>query len=373
MGGGPVMRRRPPHNMSEIWRMHKSGRRRPRTYISLAAGLALGAASLAAAPAAARADGAAQNASVVMYHRFGEDRYPATNVTLKQFDSHVRELTSGAYTVLPLAEITARLQAGGSLPDRTVGISIDDAYSSVFEHAWPRLKEAGLPFTLFIATDAVDRGLRGHMSWDQIRELRAAGVSIGSQTASHLHMPAASPSKNRKEIEISNQRFIDELGEAPALFAYPYGEASREVIRLVEQSGFSAAFGQHSGIIHPSLGFYYLPRFAMNENFGDVDRLRLAVNALPIPVEGVTPADPLITAKNPPNMGFTVTAPVPGLARLACFASHEGRARVERLGDARFEIRVNGPFPAGRTRVNCTAPSGDGRWHWFGRQFFVKR
>ena len=114
-----------------------------------------------------------------------------------------------------------------------------------------------------------------------------------------------------------------------------------------------------------------LPRFAMNEDYGDMGRFRLAVNALPLPVTDVTPADPLVGAANPPAMGFTVAGDIKGLDRLSCFMSHEGRARLERLGERRFEVRVAKPFPKGRTRLNCTMPAEDGRWRWFGRQFYI--
>ncbi len=323
-------------------------------------------AALAAAPTLA--DTAAV---VVMYHRFGESDYPSTNTTLEQLEAHIAELTSGAYTVMPVPDIIAALRDGRTLPDRTVGLTIDDAYLSVYREAWPRLKAAGLPFTLFVATNPVDRRSSRYMTWDQIRELAAAGVTIGSQTATHLHMAAADEERNRRDLELSQRRFVEELGKAPDLFAYPYGEASLSVLRLVRENGFVAAFGQHSGAIGATEDLFYLPRFALNETYGDVDRLRLVANALPLPVSDMTPADPLITGANPPAVGFSVAPGVDGLGRLACYTSHEGKLAVERLGDMRIEVRMAKPLPKGRTRLNCTLPAGQGRWHWLGRQFFV--
>ena len=315
---------------------------------------------------------AADQAVIVMYHRFNEADYPTTNIRLEQFKAHLAELTSGKYHVMSLPDIVTTLKAGRSLPDRTVGISIDDAYASVYQYAWPLLKKAGLPFTLFVSTDAIDRGLKGLMTWDQLRALQAAGVTIGHHSASHPHMADLSPAKAAAEIDLASARFKKELGHVPELFAYPYGEASQALEKMVKEKGFVAAFGQHSGVVHPSLGFYYLPRFALNEHFGGLDRFKLAINALALPVKDITPEDVLVGTENPPAMGFTVLPPVPkGLDQLACFASNEpGRARVERLGDMRFEIRVSKPFPQGRTRVNCTLPGPDGRWYWLGRQFY---
>lgn len=317
---------------------------------------------------------AADSAVILMYHRFGESQYPSTNITLPQFEAHLRELKSGGHTVLPVPEILDALKAGRPLPDRAIGITIDDAYLSVFTEAWPRFREAGVPFTLFVATDPVDRanagtGGAGYMTWDQVRELAGAGVAIGSQTASHLHMASSSASRNRADLERSNARFVAELGKRPQLFAYPYGEASLEVAGIVREAGFTAAFGQHSGAMGPNAEPYFLPRFAMNETYGGVDRFRLVSSTLPLPVADVTPADPLIGDNNPPAIGFTVDATLDGIDQLGCFISPD-KTHIERLGDTRVEIRVEQPFPKGRTRLNCTIPTADGRWRWYGRQFF---
>ncbi len=313
---------------------------------------------------------AGSNAVVIMHPRFGETKYPSTNVTLEQFEAHLDELKSSKYKVMALTEILAALAEGKPLPDRAVGLSIDDAFLSLYAEGWPRLKAAGFPFTLFVATDPVDQGTFGYMNWNQIREMARAGVTIGSQTASHLHMPKADPARNREELERSNKRFKEELGRRPLIFAYPYGESSMAVQAVVREIGFKAAFGQHSGALGGGDNPFDLPRFAMNENYAGLARFRLAANALPLPVTDITPADPLIGASNPPAMGFTVDAAIKNLDRLACFSSNAGKARLERLGERRVEIRVEEAFPKGRTRINCTLPAGGGRWHWFGRQYY---
>jgi peptidoglycan/xylan/chitin deacetylase (PgdA/CDA1 family) len=321
----------------------------------------------ALAPAARAAD----SAVIFMYHRFGEGGVPSTNITIEQFEGHIAEIATGKYSVLPLAEIVAALRARAPLPDRTIAITVDDAYLSVYTEAWPRLKAAGLPFTLFVATDPVDQGLRGYMNWDQIRDLARAGVAIGSQTASHLHMVEASPRRNAAELAKSNRRFAEELGAEPELFAYPYGEHGLAVREVVTGAGFKAAFGQHSGVAYAGHDLYSLPRFALNETYGGISRFRRAANALPLPVDDVTPRDALLT-DNPPAFGFTVATEIAGLGQLACYASHQREpARVERLGARRFEVRLETPFPPGRARINCTVPASGQRWRWYGVQFFV--
>jgi len=319
------------------------------------------------APSPVYAEG---GAVVVMYHRFGEGKFPSTNVTLEQLDAHIEELTSGKYQVMDLVEIVKALKDGFPLPDRAVGISIDDAFLSVYTEAWPRLKKAGLPFTVFVATDPVDNNASNFMSWDQIREMSKAGVGIAGHTGSHLHMPKAGRDRILAELARSKKRFREKLGLVPVIFAYPYGESSLAVQSMVKDDGYIAGFGQHSGAFGATDSRFDLPRFAMNENYGHMDRFRLAVNAVPLPVSDITPAEPLITTHNPPAIGFTLAPGLKGLDRLACFSSHDGKARLERLGKSRIEVRVKQAFPKGRTRVNCTFPAAKGRWHWFGRQFY---
>lgn len=316
---------------------------------------------------------AADSAVVLMYHRFGESKYPSTNITIKQFEAHIEELSKNRFSVKPLPEIIKALRDNRPLPKYTVGISIDDAFLSVYEEAWPRLRKANLPFAIFIATEPVDNRSPGYMSWNQIRELANAGVTIGSQTATHPHMPLLSPSRNLTELTISNMRFETELGKVPALIAYPYGEYSLAVGKVTTQAGFIAGFGQHSGVMHKGSNFFYLPRFTFNEVYGDVRRLRIATRALPLRARDVTPADPLLKkSNNPPLFGFTVDNILQNrLSRLACYVSGQREVRIERLGERRIEVRMNQPFQTGRTRINCTLREDSGRWRWFGRQFLV--
>jgi peptidoglycan/xylan/chitin deacetylase (PgdA/CDA1 family) len=318
------------------------------------------------------ADEPATKGVVIMYHRFGELDYPSTNVTMDQFREHIQELKSGDYNVISLPEMIDAVRAKRSLPDKSVALSVDDAYESVYSRAWPLLKEAGFPLTVFVATEALDKNRARYMTWQQLRELQAEGVTIGSQTETHPHMPDLSLEQIQGELARSNARFESELNEVPNLFAYPYGETDMVGMEAIKAAGFIAAFGQHSGAIASGNDLYFLPRFAMNEAFGSLDRFKLAANALPLGVQDFTPTNPTISDNNPPNIGFTVTWPTRGLDRLNCFASHAPNASIERLG-SRIEVRTEQSMPAGRTRLNCTMPAGDGRWHWFGRQFYVAR
>ncbi len=311
---------------------------------------------------------------IFMYHRFGESDYPSTSVRLDQFEAHLAELKSGGYKVIPLPEAVKALRNNTPLPEKAVAITIDDAYLSVYEQAWPRLREAGFPFTLFVSTDPVDRGFRGMMTWDQIRELAAAGVTIANHSASHPHMPLLSDERRRREIARANARFEKELGKVPEIFAYPYGEYGVAEKKAVRDAGFIAAFGQQSGVAFAGHDMYALPRFALNENYAGIARFRTLLRALPLPVRDVTPEETVLRGQNPPLFGFTLIRDLPRTDALRCYPSNSAQpARIQRLGKRRFEIRLDKPFPPGRSRINCTMPTRDGRWRWFGRQFYIPK
>lgn len=336
--------------------------------VVLAGLLALSGMAKAAEPEAG--DDTDAGAVVFVYFRFGDDHHPEASIRLDQFEAHLQELVRGAYRVLPLPDIVAALRAGRPLPRRTVALTIDGTHRSVYEEAFPRLHRAGLPFTVFVAPDPLDRGGEAHVTWDELRRMAEAGTTIGVLAATDAPMPAMSPARNRAAISRAVARLRDELGMTPRLFAYPYGEYSLAVAEVVAGFGFEAAFGQHSGVAHRRSDFHALPRFPMTEAFGGIDRFRLAANTLPLPVTDVTPADTVLSI-NPPSFGFTVPAGLGDLDRLACFAAGLGRARIERLDGNRIEVRLTQPLPARNARINCTLPAGEGRWRWYGVQFFV--
>ncbi len=330
------------------------------------------AACIALAAAAGPATGgaaalAADSAVILQYHRFGEDEHPSTSVTIEQLEAHIAHIAGGGYAVLPLPEILDALRAGRPLPERAVAITVDDATRSTFVEAWPRLEAAGLPFTVFVSTDPVDEGHAGIMSWDELRALVAAGVTIGNHSAAHGPMWRNDDAANRADLERARRRLREELGIDPTLFAYPYGEWDGALRALVAALGFTAAFGQHSGVVGAHSDRFNLPRFALNRNYGDMDRLTLITDTVPLGARDVTPADQIM-AENPPTVGFTIEPPLENPGTLACYASGGVAAALEHGEDGRVAVRFDRPFPPGRARLNCTAPAEGGRWHWFGLQ-----
>ncbi|MBL4612687.1 MAG: polysaccharide deacetylase family protein [Emcibacter sp.] len=312
------------------------------------------------------------SAIILMYHRFGEGRYPSTNITLEQFDAQLAELKKEKYNIVALDVIVEALRNKVKLPPRTIAITIDDAYFSILENAWPRLKQANLPFTLFISTEPINREITGYMTWQQIRDLaKDPLVSIGHHAHTHDHLIHMSREKATKDINAASEIYQKELGAIPDIFAYPFGEFSPMLIKILKDKKIKAAFGQFSSAASSSRNLFGLPRFSFNEKYADMERFRLIVNARALPAYDILPIGAVIK-RNPPQIGFTVDKKVRGLSAMSCYPSHLGKAAdITRIGGNRIEIRFDKPLPQGRSRLNCTLPGPDRRWYWFGLPFFV--
>ncbi len=310
------------------------------------------------------------SATVFMYHKFGVSKYPSTSVTLEQFESHILELSKDKYNILPLNFIVDTIINDGQLPNNTIGISIDDADKSFFEVGWPMFKENNIPVTLFITTGTIAKNNKNYLNWDQIRKLKEDGVNIGAHSHTHAHMPDLNIEDAKAEIELSNKIFLKELGEIPSLFAFPYGEASDELIKLIKDYKFKVAFGQHSGVINETSNMYYLPRFSLNEKYGEIDRVKFAASSKGLGVYDFIPTDPTVK-QNPPFIGFSLLDEKLSTS-LNCFI-FDMKGQVEKeiyKFNERVEIRLARELSKGRSRINCTAKDTNENWRWFGHQFY---
>jgi len=330
-------------------------------------------------PAAKRPQGADQGV-VLMYHRFGEDRYPSTSVRLEQFDGHLEHLSSAGYSVVSLERIVAAIGGQGTLPDRAIAVTIDDAYQSVYREAFPRLRERGWPFTVFVSTDAVDKGLPGYVTWDQMREMRRGGATFANHSATHDVLierregesETAWKARVRADLERAQRRLREELGSAPTLFAYPFGEYDEPLAGLVKTLGYTA-FGQQSGAVGRLSDPRALPRFPMAEAFAGLAKFRAKVAALPLPVRSWLPWDP-VTSDRRPRLEVTLADGVKRLDELTCYVGGQGRVEpVWSEPRRRFTVRAPRDLPPGRARYNCTAPDETGRrYYWFSQQWVIQ-
>ena len=311
--------------------------------------------------------------SVFMYHRFGEDKYPSTNVSEEQFLSHINYVINNQVEILELDEVINILENNKKFNKKTVAFSVDDAYSSFYQIAWPVFRDNNIPVTLFISTEIIDKKTKGYMTWEEINAFIDEGGKVGQHTSTHLHMPLNNVSVIKKDILNSHKSWIKNIGFIPKLFAYPYGETSKEVINVLKEFNINHAFGQHSGVISSFDNRYYLPRFSLNEKFGERDRFEFAVNAYSLDIKNFLPEDMFLTDNKNPIIEFTILNDLKGNL-VDCFSNPGGqwdKQEAINITKNRLQIKLNEAYLSGRARLNCTTKL-DEKWHWFGYQFLVK-
>ena len=309
--------------------------------------------------------------SVFIYHRFGESRYPSTNIEVEVFARQLDYLSEHHYKVLPLSEIARRVRAGETLPAKTVGLSVDDAFSSFLAQAFPLLKQHGFPVTLFVNTDSV--GASGYLDWDELRQLVSAGVEIGNHTASHPYLvemragetPQQWRQRLHEDLARGKNALKKQLGVEPRIFAYTYGEYSGPVIDLVREAGFKSAFAQQSGVIWSGADNWALPRFPMGGPYatleGFVDKLKMKALRL----EAGPTVDPVIRATDPPVLRLKLKDQSLAAGHFNCFAQAGNQCTVERVEDAPGEIRIVAAAPLHGRRNKYTLTIRDrGNWYW---------
>lgn len=294
-----------------------------------------------------------------MYHRFGESKYPSTNTTKEQLEAHLSYLTEKNFDFI----FAKDLLKPETLSKKTISITVDDAYLSFYEVGLPIFEKFNIPVTLFLNTENV--GGNNYMSWIQLQDTLTRGVDIQNHTHSHSSLSALSVEEITNEIEKSQALIFDNLGIVPNLFAYPFGENSFKAQTIVSNY-FDAAFGQHSGAFSIDQK-YYIPRFSLNENYGSLDRIRDAANALPFLNASLQPSDPFL---NPASTRFVLSIEG-GVQNVNCFVSDfEGSiGKTLTLLENNLLIELDRMPVKGRLRFNCTKV--DNGVYWYGYQYLI--
>ncbi len=313
-------------------------------------------------------------ASVFVYHRFGDSRYPSTNISLDTFADQLELLRQKNYTVLPLGEITTRLREGRPLPPRCAAITVDDAYRTFLTGAMPLLRRYGYPATLFVSTDLV--GGNDFLNWDDLRSLSAQGVEIGNHSASHPYLlnrnrgetDKAWLERIRLDIQRTSQALQRELGREPQLFAYPYGEYAPEIVEVVRELGFAGAAAQQSGVVSAAADLFMLPRFPMGGVYATLTGFREKLAMQPLVVQVVDGQGPVVRKDNPPELVVDILSSEVDLAQLQCFVP--GQQGCSLVADpsvpGRYRVRAQQSLDGRRSKYTLTAPGSRGQgWFWF--------
>src|SRR3954466_1348007 len=302
-----------------------------------------------------------QNAQVVIfgYHRFVNTvKRPDTEITPAAFEAQMQELKNKGIAVIPMQDFLAWRRGEKAIPPKSAIITFDDGWKSQYDVAWPILKKFNFPVTLFIYTEGIKPGhFSGgeSMSWEQLAEMRDAGVDIQGHTATHsdLRKPYDKVAKKhlnpqeyeewlQKEVGGSKQMIEQKLGVKVNCFAVPYGFHNDHIRDVVMKAGYEALFTVYGQPISMHTPLNSVGRYLMEANkpktFTDAVAA-IATTAVGPSVAEVAPSN----LQTQPADGETIKTALPLIkARLASLGAIDPGSvemRVSGLGkvDASFD------------------------------------
>ena len=306
----------------------------------------------------------------IMYHRFNEFKYPSTNISMDIFKSHVELILDSHLKFYHPKNFENEFNIPKK--EKKILLTVDDAFQSFYDNAWPYLKKNQIPFVLFVSTEPV--GNNGYMNWDQIKEIERSDFGvIGHHSHSHDYLIDKSEEIFLNDIKTSNLIFKEKLGYVPTLFSYPFGEYSQFMRDYISQN-FKIAFGQHSGIIDVNKNKFELPRFPINEKYGEIKRFKSIINYYPLEYKKLEPEEKKLSKENnPPKFKVEFFDEQKNIENINCY-SNEGDKWMKsniKLVEKELTITFREPFLPRRGRINCSI-NDNGKWRWFGTQFIIR-
>ena len=305
-----------------------------------------------------------------MYHRFNENKYPSTNIKMDIFHEQMEIIKKLNYNFYNPKFLVKEFNKPKNAKE--ILITIDDGFKSFYNEAWPYLKKNKIPFILFVSTEPV--GKSGYMNWEEILEIENSEFGyIGHHSHTHEYLIDMSEEKFINDIETATKIFKDKLGYSPSIFSYPFGEYSLFMKKYISDN-FEIAFGQHSGVIDINKDKFELPRFPINEKYGELKRFKALINYNPLEYKILKPEEKKLDTKtNPPKLVVEFFEEQKNIKNINCYSNDGG---IWKKSDLKFQsnkmiVDFEKPFIPRRGRINCSL-NVNGKWSWFGTQFTIK-
>jgi len=306
----------------------------------------------------------------IMYHRFNESKYPSTNISMDIFIRHIGLIKESNLDFYHPKKFIDEFNLAKE--SKKILLTVDDGFRSFYDDAWPYLKKNQIPFILFISTKPV--GNSGYMTWEQIKEIdKYEFTMIGHHSHSHDYLIDESQDQFLNDMKTADQIFQNELGYIPTIFSYPFGEYSKFMKDYVSKK-FEVAFGQHSGIIDLNKDKFELPRFPINEKYGELSRFKSVIKYFPLEYKSLKPEEKkLSNINNPPNFKVIFFDNQKNLNNINCYSNEGDKWKKSNISiiDNELTIVFREPFLPRRGRVNCSL-NDNGKWRWFGTQFIIR-
>ena len=309
-----------------------------------------------------------KSAIVLMYHRFEDQRFPSTSISSKNFQDQIRYLKENNFNILPISDLLLFFNKNYDIPDKSIFITIDDGYKSFYEHAFPILKKHKIPFSLFLSTKFVSNEKKSDfMSWKMIEELSKNKGQILNHTDSHPKLLELQIDEVEKEFNLAEKKIISKIGRLQKVLSYPYGESNPQIQNLVKEMGYDIGFAQHSSPVHVNENRMELPRFAINDEFGNMDRFIQIVNSKALIVYDVK------VIKDDSNLEkFEISFSTnKNENAINCYINNSAVVKKKIINKKIINLKISNLKKNRRYRLNCTYFDEKKTLFWYGKMIKI--
>jgi peptidoglycan/xylan/chitin deacetylase (PgdA/CDA1 family) len=197
---------------------------------------------------------------ILMYHYIRVNPDPrdalggALSVTPDDFSAQMDWLARSGYHPIDLDDLRGYLLANATLPAKPVVISLDDGYSDLYTAAYPVLKRHQFKAVAYVVTGFLGRP--SNVTSQQVVEMNANGIEIGSHTVTHPDLTKLPPNELKRQLDDSKVTLEALLGHPVLDFCYPSGAENPAVVQAVQAAGYQSATTTHSGTGHSAADRY---------------------------------------------------------------------------------------------------------------------
>ncbi len=303
----------------------------------------------------------------LVYHRFGDDRYPSTNTSVSVFEKHLKYLSEQgykSYTVSELLNDTSEMVE----ESKKVMITVDDGFASFYDNAVPLLEKYKMKATLYVNTESV--GWSDYLSWRQLEELKTRGNEIGSHSHQHKYFVNVHDTLRaqvfEKDLIKAENLFEEHLGMVPKTYVYPYGEFTADMIEVLKDHDYRIAFAQNSGVLSNASHPFAVPRFPVAGKHIDMEQFisKSKMHALKVTKEDQLP----IIVEGGEKLTYSINLMQQQLkGPFNCFVGGQSSPGVVSRDGNTLSFSLKVPANRRRTPVTITTRGNDGLWYWFSR------
>jgi len=176
-------------------------------------------------------------------------RSPRNYVPPGDFGAQLELVASLGYQTISFTEWLEYREHGHPIPARPIILTFDDGYRSVWEHAWPLLRQFGFSATVFLISSLIGKT----NAWDnpgtaaepllaasEITTMRDAGIQFESHSHTHPALTTLAPERVLADLRTSRAELERLLGLPVSVLCYPYGKQNATVRALARDAGFQA-------------------------------------------------------------------------------------------------------------------------------------